>query len=270
MDLFSYLINIDNIVVNQQNKLNFYYLLNLIILIIFINFNDANQFFDKTIPDGETILTQADFQRFQQRQKRETNNENNSTKQNIDDSAMYNKERFEGDILTAVTPVAPSLSSIKNTINEETSEKTLNNVQRNAVRQSFLKWPKGRIPYTVSTQYTNYGRERVAEAIDEYHKKTCVEWTPKTANDIDYVHILPDDGCYSLVGKVGGKQPVSLGEGCMTIGIVIHELMHSVGFFHEQSRTDRDGYVNILWENIDPTLRGVFNKINLIKRVKFY
>ncbi|KAL7071149.1 hypothetical protein ACQ4LE_009402 [Meloidogyne hapla] len=242
-----------------KQQINFNFLLKLILLINFINLNDANQFFDKSVPDAETILTQADFHRVQQRQKRQQPIEKNESNTNlINDSAMYNKEKFEGDILTAVTPAA-SLP-LKNTINEDSAVKTPNGLQRNAVRQSYLKWPRGRIPYTVSTQYTSYGRERIAEAIDEYHKKTCVEWTPKTANDIDYVHIIPDDGCYSLVGKVGGKQPVSLGEGCMTIGIVIHELMHSVGFFHEQSRTDRDDYVNILWENIDPTLRDQFDK----------
>uniref|UniRef100_A0A915LLX2 Peptidase M12A domain-containing protein n=1 Tax=Meloidogyne javanica TaxID=6303 RepID=A0A915LLX2_MELJA len=150
---------------------------------------------------------------------------------------MYNKERFEGDILTAVNPAA-SLP-LKNTVNEDSSVKTQDGLQRNAVRQSYLKWPRARIPYTVSSQYTSYGRERIAEAIDEYHKKTCVEWTPKAANDIDYVHILPDDGCYSLV----------------------ENSLHSVGFFHEQSRTDRDDYVNILWDNIDPTLRDDYSSV---------
>jgi hypothetical protein len=30
-------------------------------------------------------------------------------------------------------------------------------VMRNAVKQAYLKWPNGRIPYSISTQYTSFG-----------------------------------------------------------------------------------------------------------------
>lgn len=56
--------------------------------------------------------------------------------------------------------------------------------------------------------------------------------------------------CQSYIGKKGGKQLLSLGEGCKNRGHVTHELVHALGFFHEHTRPDRDKFVRILWENI--------------------
>ncbi|KHJ94434.1 shTK domain protein [Oesophagostomum dentatum] len=103
-------------------------------------------------------------------------------------------------------------------------------------------------------------RSLIAASMQEYSTYTCIQWVPKTNNDVNYVYIFPDRGCYSMVGKIGGKQSLSLGSGCIQKGIIIHELMHAVGFFHEQSRTDRDDFITILWNNIQPGMQGQFEK----------
>ncbi|RXG69866.1 Zinc metalloproteinase nas-15 [Armadillidium vulgare] len=57
--------------------------------------------------------------------------------------------------------------------------------------------------------------------------------------------------CCSFVGKRGnGPQALSIGKNCDKFGIVVHELGHVVGFWHEHTRTDRDNHVVIIRDNI--------------------
>ncbi|EPB78087.1 shTK domain protein [Ancylostoma ceylanicum] len=166
------------------------------------------QYFDKSLPDEETLLTVVDFHR-----ARALNDFGN---EHVNDTAMYSANRFEGDIVNGLNPPRSTSSFFS-----QHPLFAVFGVQRNAVKQTYLKWTDGRIPYTISSH-----RSKIAEAIEEYRKKTCIDFSPKSAADLDYIHIVPDDGCYSLVGRIGGKQPLSLGDGCIQKGIIIHELMH--------------------------------------------
>lgn len=48
-----------------------------------------------------------------------------------------------------------------------------------------------------------------------------------------------------------------VGPGCGPKEIA-HEIMHAVGFIHEQNRADRDSFVEILWGNIQDSAKVNF------------
>ncbi|XP_068932066.1 astacin-like metalloendopeptidase [Petaurus breviceps papuanus] len=104
-------------------------------------------------------------------------------------------------------------------------------------------------------------REVILEAFADFEHFTCVRFVPRT-NQKDFVSIIPMSGCFSSVGHSGGMQVASLAPFCLQKGkgIVLHELMHVVGFWHEHSRADRDHYIYISWKNIRPGF-----EINFIK-----
>ncbi|XP_019507608.1 PREDICTED: meprin A subunit beta [Hipposideros armiger] len=57
--------------------------------------------------------------------------------------------------------------------------------------------------------------------------------------------------CWSSVGnRHVGRQELSIGANCDRIATIQHEFLHALGFWHEQSRSDRDDYVNIIWDRI--------------------
>nr|XP_045603957.1 zinc metalloproteinase nas-4-like [Procambarus clarkii] len=130
---------------------------------------------------------------------------------------------------------------------------------RNAIINLSRRWPNGVIPYVISSSYNNHERGTIAMAINQYHKNTCIRLVPRTV-ERDYIHILKGDGCSSSVGRVGGAQTVSLGPGCLYVGIVLHELMHAAGFWHEQSRADRDNHITVNKLNVQSGMWYNFEK----------
>jgi len=136
--------------------------------------------------------------------------------------------------------------------------------QRNAIRDNWRKWPGATIPYLISSSFSQYERSVIAKAMKNYHDKTCIRFRPRTSEQA-YIHIMKGSGCSSSVGKTGSQQSVSLGNGCVYTGIVMHELMHAAGFWHEQSRADRDSHIRINWQNIIKGMEYNFLKYDLNK-----
>ncbi|XP_066511015.1 low choriolytic enzyme-like [Hoplias malabaricus] len=127
------------------------------------------------------------------------------------------------------------------------------------------KWPrrgsKVYVPYVISNQYSSRERSIIESALKSFQTSTCIQFTPRR-REKHYIHIQSRSGCYSFVGRRGGEQVVSLDrQGCVYHGVVQHELLHALGFNHEQSRTDRDRHVRILLQNVIPGEEHNFEKI---------
>lgn len=88
----------------------------------------------------------------------------------------------------------------------------------------------------------------------------------QTISNVDMLYmliceLLPTYRCSSYIGHVGGNQGVSIGRSCFALHTALHEIGHAIGFFHEQSRPDRDDYVDINYDNIVPGAASQFRKL---------
>ncbi|XP_028402566.1 zinc metalloproteinase nas-4-like [Dendronephthya gigantea] len=128
------------------------------------------------------------------------------------------------------------------------------------VSQNTIKiWDDAVIPYVISDDMDKKGRRVIRKAMRNLARKTCVTFIPKQDKHTDYVRFVSGQkGCYSSIGRKGGEQLLSLGKGCLDRGHAIHEVMHTLGFFHEHSRFDRDKYIKVFWWNIQEGMERNF------------
>ncbi|KAM6962573.1 meprin A subunit beta [Aplochiton taeniatus] len=90
----------------------------------------------------------------------------------------------------------------------------------------------------------------ILKAFEQYRLKTCVDFTPWKGEQ-NYISVFKGSGCFSSVGNQRvGEQRLSIGQNCDRLATVEHEFLHALGFWHEQSRADRDDYVTIMWDRI--------------------
>lgn len=114
------------------------------------------------------------------------------------------------------------------------------------------RWPGGVVPYAIDSGIEDGSRDVFLEALGELHSQSNVLWVERT-DEKNYVFVTsdPDRGCSAVLGFTdSGAQSLNLASGCQHKGIALHEIGHSLGLFHEQSRADRDDHISISWANI--------------------
>lgn len=132
---------------------------------------------------------------------------------------------------------------------------------RNNVK--FL-WPGGIIPYTLHSNMTTAASATAEDAARTLTEMTNLSVIPRTdeANFVEFKLKENDfEACSSRVGmkQSRGSQTIKVDPACSE-STLIHEILHAAGFWHEQSRPDRDQYVEILRDNVFASKRHNFNK----------
>lgn len=163
----------------------------------------------------------------------------------IDGMAIYDADMILGPASDFQTASVPTGSPVVNGV---------------ATRSLGGRWQNGIVYYDLNN---HTGSTRILEAIAHIEENTSIRFVART-NQTDYVRFDPSSGCSSWIGRIGGAQYIRLNDpGCLYgIGTTVHEIFHALGFYHEQSRSDRNSYVTINWNNIRSGYEGNFQIAN--------
>ena len=123
----------------------------------------------------------------------------------------------------------------------------------------LLRWERVNgtvfVPYAFAVNtFTESERALIESAIEDIviRSNNLFNFVQRT-NEENYIEFQSGGGgCFSFVGKQFiPAQPINLDPGCRQFGIIQHEILHAMGFFHEQSRPDRDQFVTVNFQNIE-------------------
>ncbi|XP_023946044.2 uncharacterized protein LOC112051570, partial [Bicyclus anynana] len=111
----------------------------------------------------------------------------------------------------------------------------------------------------------------IIKAFDYIEKVTCIRLQrlrekpvdEQSLQNVEWLYITNPSGVKQCVHSNErkpntGVQMVVLGYDCLSQGEIAHEIMHVLGFSHEHTRSDRDRYITILWDNIKPGYKKYF------------
>ena len=161
------------------------------------------------------------------------------------------KAVFQGDI-------------ILDHVDEQPSGRAIGNSMGLAYTQYL--WPKVgsvyEVPYIIDPSSGDVSNLNTAISQFNSNFAGVIQFVQRT-NENNYVNFDFDPNnfsgsCETYEGMIGGEQTVG-GSGSCTVATILHEMGHTVGVWHEQSRPDRDTYVNVNYGAVIKGSRGNFD-----------
>nr|AAV84221.1 astacin-type metalloprotease [Culicoides sonorensis] len=140
--------------------------------------------------------------------------------------------------------------------------------QRNGLLLVTKRWNNNTVDYIITGNYSQEQKNYIRKGLDTLQLVTCLKFIghDNATGLTDYVEVVSSGGgCSSTVGRKGGRQTLNLQsypveEGCFRLATIMHEFIHALGFYHMQSTYNRDEYVDVKYENIEPGKENNFNK----------
>ncbi len=125
------------------------------------------------------------------------------------------------------------------------------------------KWTNGVVYYVINGLSSSV-RSELQKSFDEWSSKTSVTFKERT-NQSNYVTISSSgsnsNSGVATLGMNGTRGFIRLGTRATAV-VIIHEIGHTLGYIHEQNRSDRDSFIRINFENIQDGAQDQFFKSN--------
>ncbi|KAL9703163.1 hypothetical protein quinque_006681 [Culex quinquefasciatus] len=159
--------------------------------------------------------------------------------------------QFEGDIVLT-----------------EEQEDAIVRGKRNGLISAAKRWPNNVVPYEIVEEH--FTPEQVAYielGLRTLEQRSCLRFRRRQPDDGEsYVRVIgnEDSGCWSWVGYMSNEfqelhlNPSAPESGCFRLATIMHEFLHALGFYHQQSASDRDEFVDILFENVQDGMQNNF------------
>ena len=125
------------------------------------------------------------------------------------------------------------------------------------------KWTNSTVVYRLIGMSSSV-RSELQKSFNEWTTKTNIRFKERT-NESNYVTISSSgdnsNSGVATLGMFGSQGYIRLGTRATAV-VIIHEIGHTLGYIHEQNRSDRDSFVRINFQNIQDNAVSQFFKSN--------
>ncbi|XP_022085336.1 protein SpAN-like isoform X2 [Acanthaster planci] len=123
-------------------------------------------------------------------------------------------------------------------------------------------WPNNKVCYEFASGFNDDNmKKNLRNAMNEFERVSCMKFIEAGTSDASCTSqsspLLTVQntaaGCWAHVGCHSSTNTVNVPTKCDLydeIGVLIHELFHALGRYHEHTRPDRDHFVTVQWDNV--------------------